>query len=45
MRWKVKRYIVEEFIVEAETKEQALQSDFKDPSIVKVLKETIRKAK
>lgn len=44
MRWSIKRYIIEEFSVEADTKEEALVN-IVDPHSITIVKETIRKAK
>lgn len=39
-RWKIKRYIVEEFEVVAKTREDALAQDLEDPCGVTVIKQT-----
>lgn len=43
--WKIKRYLIEEFEVEAPTKKEALQKNLQDPNKVTVIKETCKQAK
>jgi len=43
MQFEIKRTVIETYYVEANSKEDALKSDYCDPAKITVIKETIKK--